>query len=366
MGKRILQNRYRLQSLVGRGGSAQVWLGEDLQLGRKAAVKQLSAKEERGLAEARLLAGLNHGAIPRLWEWIREDEEIFLVMDYIEGRSLETVRQREKITARQAADWGIQLCRVLEYLHRQNPPILYRDMKPANVILDPEGFLHLVDFGAAAPARGREKSYGTPGYAAPEQYQGEAGPDSDVYGLGRLLQELLPGKSRGSLRRILKKSVHRDRGKRFSTAAEFREALEAWEKRRGGRWKVRAAQISAAIFLLTFGWFIAREARELQYREALRLGRGAVMGQRGEEEIHRFYGRAIYWEPGRAEPYLELLAYYEERGESALGRYYVEEYRRAYPGALEGPEKARVEESLQETGGITPGETKNSYASSEK
>ena len=346
MENRILHNRYRLRTLVGRGGTGSVWLAEELQLGQKRAVKYLSGKDEQGIGEAEILARLNHPAIPRFLEWIREEDGIFLVMDFIEGKSLETVRKRGHITAPQAVNWGIQLCRVLEYLHGQNPQILYRDMKPANVILDPQGFLHLIDFGAAGPMGRKGKTYGTPGYAAPEQYLGAAGPDSDVYGVGRLLQELLPKKRARGLHRIVRKSVHKEREKRFHTAEEFRVALEKWERRnrRTGKAFTVTAVLSAAV--LVMGWRISEEVRELQYQEALRMGRGAVVGGREEQEIHRYYGQAIYLEPGRAEPYLELLSYYVQRGEEQLGCYYVEEYLEAYPDGLQGKEKIRLEEKL--------------------
>ena len=118
------------------------------------------------------------------------------------------------------------------------------------------------------------KTYGTPGYAAPEQYLGAAGPDSDVYGLGRLLQELLPKKRARGLHRIVRKSVRKEREKRFHTAEEFRVALEKWERRnrRTGKAFTVTAVLSAAV--LVMGWRISEEVRELQYQEALRMGRG--------------------------------------------------------------------------------------------
>lgn len=383
MRERVLKGRYRLISPLGKGGGGQVWLARDLDLGLERAVKLLPAGE--GLEEARLLASLDYPAIPRVLEWIREEDGVFLVMDYIRGENLEKLWGKGGAGEKQTAAWGIQLCRILEYLHSRRPPVLYLDLKPANVILDPAGFLHLVDFGAAALSSKGGKCYGTPGYAAPEQYGGRPGPESDVYGLGMVLRRLMfsekadmeerrrrkrgerrasdrqaalwakTGKLRGrarrqALRRILDKSVQEDRRRRFATAGELRAALEAWEKDKGERRCPGLALLLAGGLLLLTGYGISREAREMLYREALLQGRRAALQGAPEEELHRFYGQAIYWAPGRAQPYLELLDYYERQGEAALGVYLVGEYRRAYPSGLKNGEAEKVEERVRELG----------------
>ncbi len=155
---------------------------------------------DRFLREALLLARLNHPAIPALYDYFFEDGYWYLVMEYIPGPTLSAyLRRQGALPPLEALNYAIQLCDVLAYLHEQTPPVIFRDLKPSNIILTPARRLVLVDFGIARYFKDGQSSdtndLGSPGYAAPEQYQGESQTDarSDLYSLGIILHEMLSG-----------------------------------------------------------------------------------------------------------------------------------------------------------------------------
>jgi serine/threonine protein kinase len=156
---------------------------------------------DRFLREALLLARLQHPAIPTLYDYFFEDGFWYLVMDYIPGPTLSHyLRQHAPLPPLEALNYAIQICDVLDYLHRQTPSIIFRDLKPSNLILTPEGALMLVDFGIARYFKTGQVNdtmdLGSPGYASPEQYQGEGQTDgrSDLFSLGIIIHEMLTGK----------------------------------------------------------------------------------------------------------------------------------------------------------------------------
>ena len=209
---RLLKQRYRIVSLLGQGGMGAVYKAEDTQLGNRAmAVKEMS---QSGLSpqelqeatdafqnEALLLAGLIHPNLPRIYEHFTEGGHWYLVMDFIEGETLEDHLSKapgNRLPLEEVLNIGIQLCTVLDYLHTRQPPIIFRDLKPANVMLTPEGHLYLIDFGIARhfkPGKAMDTIIlGSPGYAAPEQYgQAQTTPSADIYSLGATLYQLLSG-----------------------------------------------------------------------------------------------------------------------------------------------------------------------------
>jgi serine/threonine protein kinase len=150
-----------------------------------------------------MLSHLQHMRIPRLRDHSTSGSAWFLALDYIAGETLEGYLKRQSalLSVHEVLDIGIQLCEVLEYLHSQHPPIKFRDLKPANIMRQPNGQLMLIDFGLALPFQpGRldAVTLGTPGYAAPEQYanrygQGATALQSDIYSLGVILHQLFSG-----------------------------------------------------------------------------------------------------------------------------------------------------------------------------
>ena len=208
-----LKGRYRLLRLVGKGGFGAVYRAEDTQLGdRPIAVKEMSqhglSAEELAEAtesfhqEALLLAKLTHPNLPRIYEQFEESGHWYLVMDFIEGETLETYLSRApggRLPVAEALQLGLQLASVLVYLHTRQPPIIFRDLKPANVMLTADGQVYLIDFGIARlfkPGQTKDTvAFGSAGYAAPEQYgKTQTTTQSDIYSLGATLHQLLSGR----------------------------------------------------------------------------------------------------------------------------------------------------------------------------
>jgi outer membrane protein assembly factor BamB len=200
--------------------------------------------------EANVLASLSHVAIPSIFDYFVEGERVYLVMDFIEGSTLEVIIEKSPgpIPQDTVIDWAIQICEVLSYLHSQ--PYIFRDLKPSNIMLDQHDRIMLIDFGIAKPFQGEQRGtmIGTEGYTPPEQYRGAAEPRGDLYALGATMHHLLtkrdprleppfsfherPIRSLNSevseaLETIVMKSLEYEIDKRFASADEFREALEA-------------------------------------------------------------------------------------------------------------------------------------------
>ncbi len=208
----LLNKRYRILKLVGTGGMGAVYKAEDTRFGdRPVAVKEmrqssLSPQEleiatEQFKIEANMLARLQHASLPRIYEHFLEGNRWYLVMDFIDGETLDERLRRtpgRKLPPPEVVEIGIQLCEVLDYLHKLQPPVIFRDLKPSNVMLTHEGHLYLIDFGIARifkPGQAKDtKAYGSIGYSAPEQFDREQTTDqADIYSLGITLHEMLSG-----------------------------------------------------------------------------------------------------------------------------------------------------------------------------
>lgn len=208
----LLHNRYRLLDAVGRGGMGAVYVAQDTQLGeRLVAVKEMSmsrltAQElpratEQFKREAHLLAGLHHPHLPVIYEYFGEGERWYLVMSFIEGGTLQTSLDAvpgNNLPVNEVVRIGIELCEVLDYLHTHQPQIVFRDLKPSNIMFTPKGQVYLIDFGIARNFKQNQAKdtayYYSAGYAPPEQYgQSQTSPRSDIYSLGATLHQMLSG-----------------------------------------------------------------------------------------------------------------------------------------------------------------------------
>lgn len=206
----ILENRYVILKTVGRGGMGAVYLALDTRLNNiPVAIKEMSTQAVGGdlqgaigafKKEAAMLIGLRHNALPVVRDFFpRGEDRWYLVMDYIEGQTLKQIGdKRGPIPEVEVLEWVWQLCNILEYLHSQNPPVIFRDLKPSNIMLTPEGQIKLIDFGIARHFRqgsnADTSAYGSSGFAAPEQYgQNQTDARSDIYALGATLHYLLTG-----------------------------------------------------------------------------------------------------------------------------------------------------------------------------
>ena len=261
----VLQGRYRIERVLGAGGMSTVYLALDL---RFPSVRRLCALKEmishipdprmRALAqqsferEAAMLATLSHPAIPKIYDYFTEGERHYLVMEYIPGEDLETRLRRTEgmLPVEEVVSWAVQICDVLHYLHSQQPPIIFRDLKPSNIMVDPYGRVFLVDFGIAKvfQAGQRGTMIGTEGYSPPEQYRGIADPRTDIYALGATLHHLLTRQDPRleppfsfherpirrvnpavpeALAQVIMRALEYDPDRRFQSAMEMKQALLA-------------------------------------------------------------------------------------------------------------------------------------------
>ena len=204
-----LVNRYNIQDVIGVGGMGSVYRARDMHFPN--VVKLVAVKEMINMApdplvrqtivqnferEANLLATLNHPSIPRIYDYFSHDDRSYLVLEYVHGKDLESVINDTNgfLPEDQVVSWAIQLCDVLAYLHSHKPdPIVFRDMKPSNVMINHNGDVVLVDFGIAKTFQVGQKGtmIGTEGYSPPEQYRGEATQLADVYALGATLHHTI-------------------------------------------------------------------------------------------------------------------------------------------------------------------------------
>src|SRR5579859_3336456 len=255
-----LTQRYQIVDQIGQGGFGLVFKARDLQQKHKlVAIKEINLRTlnveeiievtDTYNREVTLLSKLEHVNLPRVYDHFTDPEHWYLVMDFIEGQTLEDYlnkKRRGSLRVKEVLSIGITLCHVLGYLHSQRPPIIFRDLKPANIMRTPKGRLYLIDFGIArrfTPGQARDTGpLGSPGYAAPEQYgKAQTTVQTDVYGLGATLQTLLTGKDPlelslvgalaghkipKKLQRLLDRMLERDSGKRPKTMHEVHKRLE--------------------------------------------------------------------------------------------------------------------------------------------
>ncbi len=266
----VLVNRYEILRRIGGGGMGAVYLASDRNLGGAVrAVKEMvqsyieGERQEKAIEdfkrESLLLSSLDHVSIPTIYDYFFDEAEhrFYLVMKYIPGGDLATrlrTSSEGRLEEGVVLDWAIQLTEVLEYLHRQDPPIVYRDLKPANVMVDGNtGRAMLIDFGIARWVQGEQTgvtAVGTMGYAPPELFSGNVDPRSDIYSLGATLFHLLTGADpqanpllifdfdrnprprqintvlTAEMDSIIAKAVEYDSAHRFQTVAEMGRAFK--------------------------------------------------------------------------------------------------------------------------------------------
>lgn len=313
IGHTLQRGEYIIEAVLGHGGMGQVFLASHVQADVPVAIKQVRADEplppsvieeldallrsktpparsprgdfplsggantDRFLREALLLARLRHLAIPLFYDYFLEHGSWYLVMEYVPGSTLSSyVREHAPLPPLEAINYALQICDVLNYLHRQTPPVVFRDLKPANIILHPDGRLMIVDFGIARYFKEGQfndtTDFGSPGYASPEQYEGTGQTDarSDLFSLGVIIHEMLSGQRptrRGANTEHLE-SLHKlnqaispalsglvmvatraEPMYRFQSAHTFYQALErvrSVEERRAYRYHTLMAEVTAA------------------------------------------------------------------------------------------------------------------------
>ena len=259
----IIANKYEIIRKIGQGGMSIVYLAMDVVLNKQWALKEIdkttkefqSVDTPRVLTEVEMMKNLDHPSLPRIVDIIDSEKALYIIMDYIEGETLATVlNMYGPIKQEEVVKWSLQLCDVLNYLHHQDPPIIYRDMKPANIMLKPEGDVKVIDFGIARKYKPENNedtvSLGTRGYAAPEQFSGFGQTDqrTDIYNLGVTIYQLLTGKNpseppftiepitkinpdlSNGLEKIIEKCTQSDPDERYQSAEELSIAIANYRK----------------------------------------------------------------------------------------------------------------------------------------
>lgn len=306
---------YEIKHQIGKGGMSTVYLAEHTRLHTKWAVKEVRKNQAVRfdfLAEANILKRLQHPMLPRIVDIYETAEAIYVVEDFVEGITLDDLlRQEGKVDEAQGLQWYQDLCGVLRYLHNQQPnPIIYRDMKPSNIMLQPDGTLKLIDFGIAREYKedsSADTTYvGTRGYAAPEQF-GKAQTDArtDIYALGVTMyhlltgkspyeppyqfvpaRQLVPGLSHGT-EYILNKCVQSEPSDRYQSVDDLLYDLEhiylfdkAWKKYRNAkriRVAIVAVMLAGSIGLMVGGQAVMAQEKEDTYTRLLKEASGLYL-----------------------------------------------------------------------------------------
>ncbi len=338
----VIDGKYKILNEIGHGGMSNVYLAINEKANKPWAVKEVRKSLNRDfdllrqslVMETDLLKRLKHPNLPSIIDVIDSDENFLIVMDYIEGNTLERLLAEEGAQPQEkVADWALQLCDVLDYLHTRPDPVIYRDMKPSNVMLRSDGSVVLIDFGTAREFKERNVAdtccLGTNGYAAPEQFGGMGQTDArtDIYCLGATMYHLVTGHNPSKppyeicpitkwdpelstgLERIIQRCTQKDPKDRYQTALELRYDLEHYtdlelEAQQKYRARLRVFGAVAAVSLLCAagGLGFSTEAGRKQGDEYLQRMHMAEIST-DPAEACRLYLDAAAVDAGRQEAY---------------------------------------------------------------
>ena len=246
----IFDRRYRVIEKIADGGMSEIYLAERISDGRRLAIKAVPKNNAFAfdlLAEPKILMRLDHPSLPKIIDVVQDKTTLYIIETYIPGMTIEDQLEGDKcFDELTVIEWSRQLCDILIYLHNLHPPIIYRDLKPSNIIVSDDGKVHVIDFGIAREYKtGGDHSYfGTRGYAAPEQYDSSpTDPRTDIYSLGATMFHMLTGVSpekvnivEASLRRlkpgisagtdyIVNKCLRKKPYERYNNVIELKDAL---------------------------------------------------------------------------------------------------------------------------------------------
>ena len=342
----VIDGKYKILNVVGKGGMSVVYLAMNERANKQWAIKEVrkdgmqsfEVVKQNLVAETDLLKKLNHPHLPSIIDVIDCDDTFLIVMDYIEGNPLSKALETSGAQNQDdVIEWAKQLCDVLGYLHSRKPPIIYRDMKPSNVMLKPDGNVMLIDFGTA-----REFKYssvadttclGTQGYAAPEQFGGHGQTDArtDIYCLGATMYHLVTGHNPATppyemypirqwnpmlssgLEEIILKCTQRNPEDRYQSCAELLYALDHYKdldienkKVQSFKWKTFLASFFMTIVMLvgTIGFSAGLTVQTSStYESYIANGDSAV----SQDAAEKYYLDAINVDPANPLAYQKLL-----------------------------------------------------------
>lgn len=342
----VIDGKYKVLSEVGHGGMSTVYLAINEKANKPWAIKEVRKDGRQNfevvrqslIMEMDLLKKLQHPNLPSIIDIIDQDDNFLIVMDYIDGVTLQDILKESGAQSQEnVVNWALQLCDVLDYLHTRRPPIIYRDIKPSNIMLKSDGSLVLIDFGTAREFKERNVAdtvcLGTQGYAAPEQFGGQGQTDArtDIYELGATLYHLLTGHNpseppyemypittwnsalSSGLEKIILQCTQRNPVDRFQSADELRNALEnykdleipvikRYKKNIAVFFTTVALTICAGIASFSFS-LAAKGQQESEYDYFIEMADMTT----DKDEMINYYLRAIDMDSQRAEAYNGLV-----------------------------------------------------------
>lgn len=347
----LVDGKYKILRVVGKGGMSVVYQAVNEKANKIWAIKEVrkdgsqnfEVVKQNLIAETDMLKRFSHPNLPSIIDVIDTDDSFLIVMDYIEGNSLSKAIETSGAQSQEdVIEWSKQLCDVLGYLHSRKPPIIYRDMKPANVMLKPDGNISLIDFGTAREFKSSSiedtTCLGTQGYAAPEQYGGHGQTDArtDIYCLGATMYHLVTGHNPSTppyemypirqwnpmlssgLEEIITKCTQRNPNDRYQSCAELLYALDHFqdldiENKKVQSFKWKTFLTSTIIFLVllfsSLGFKIAANSVTSRTYDSL-LETAAERESSDPEEAVNIYKEAIAVAPSKIDAYRKILDFY--------------------------------------------------------
>lgn len=341
----VIDDKYEILKLIGEGGMSKVYLAMDRRLNKSWAVKEIEKKAkdknneivvQSAIAEANMIKQFDHPAIVRIVDIIDNGNVIYIVEDFVEGETLDALVEADGAQPEDlVVDWAKQICEAFDYLHTRTPPIIYRDMKPANVMLTPEGRIRVIDFGIAREYKEHNQkdttSLGTRGYAPPEQFGGKTDARSDIFSLGVTMFHLVTGQdpciatteikpvrqinaalSEG-IETIIQKCIQHNPENRYQSCVELLYDLEhiseigaAYRKKQKKKLKTFIAAAAATVLFLATGitgTVMRTRTNNLDYEQNLQW---AEKASSAAEKIG-YYTTAIDIKPSTADAYYGLI-----------------------------------------------------------
>ena len=342
----VIDGKYKILNKIGQGGMSTVYLAMNERANKPWAVKEVRKDgaadfeviKQSQIMETNLLKKLDHPNLPSIVDVIDQKDCFLIVMDYIEGKPLsDALKEQNSLPCEDVIEWAKQLCDVLEYLHTRKPPIIYRDMKPSNVMLQPDGTVKLIDFGIAREFKEKKiqdtTCLGTRGYAAPEQFGGQGQTDArtDIYCLGATIYHLVTGHNpseppyemypirhwnpafSSGLEKIILKCTQRNPDDRYQSCAELLYALDHYEEEDEGYKKIQNAKwnaflvtviMSAVMLVCSFFCYVGKNKKTLnEYEQYLSEASATFDAQ----DRYPYYEEAIKLSPMKGEAYLDMI-----------------------------------------------------------
>lgn len=342
----VVDGKYKILNQIGQGGMSTVYLAVNERVNKPWAIKEVRKDGAAGsdvvrqsqIMETNLLKKLRHPHLPGIVDVIDQTDSFLIVMDYIEGKPLSyALQEKKRFSCEEVMEWARQICDVLAYLHTRRPPIIYRDMKPANIMLKPDGSVMLIDFGIAREFKEQNVKdtvyLGTQGYAAPEQFGGQGQTDArtDIYCLGATMYHLITGHDpseppyemypirywdvtfSSGLEQILLKCTQKNPQDRYQSCGEllyalehYEEADEAYQRLQNRKWY---------LFVMVFFLFLAASVGAgISYAGMKRETLGTYEKYLNTasmtpdiEEKYQYYEKAIQLAPEKGDAYKAML-----------------------------------------------------------